>query len=165
MLKRPTLLAITLLVVAGACARSAYRDIPVSEAAQPATAAQQETYGVPEGTMVLLEVTASSHQHETGPSGAIRYEPYKIKVRCTSRLQLMEIREYRSFGRLQSDSISRAADCPADSFTAGFDREPTDGDTIHFVALDPPRDDWGVLVIANDKQHATPANSDAIGVA
>lgn len=130
------------------CAASAFRDVPESEA-QPASEEQMRQFDLDDGARVLLDLGPSSHSTDEGPTGSFKYQPYRFRVQCETRIRLAETREYRSWGRLQSDSLSRPADCPAGTLDGGLDNVQ-DGDTVYVTVVRPPSDSWRVLVVAAD---------------
>lgn len=140
-------LAIVLAVVMSSCASSAYRDIPEAQA-ERATAEQIRDFNLHSSAIVLLELGPSSEPLGGGAVvGAFEYQPYELRIRCTGRLRIFETREYRRWGRLQSDSISRPAECPEDKLAAGINGFKS-GDKVVLTAVRPPDDRWRILVVA-----------------
>ena len=143
--------AVVIAVSVGSCGgESGYADVPVEEKPTRATQAQQDRYGVDAGTLVLLELLPSSYEHETGPSGAFLYRPYRLVFDCDGYLQVQEHYEYRRFLRDKAETYADSAPCPSGRKERGLEKEPGDGDEVWISVVDSENDDWGVLVVATD---------------
>ena len=149
MLKRLALIAAFVLLLGACGGESGYADVPVEKEPTRATAAQQERYGVDGDTRVLLELLPSSYKHQTGPSGAFRYQPYELVFDCEGYLQVQEHYEYKKFLRPQAETNANSADCPSGRRARGLQREPGEGDVVWVGVVDSENDDWGVLVVAS----------------
>lgn len=151
MLRTRALLALaTALLLLAACGRSGFADVPVQDEPAPATPEQQRCYGVPPGTLVLIELLPTSFKHEVGPSGRFRYRPYELRARCSGWVRVQEAWEYwtlrRPF-RLQGDTVGRRADC-RETMERGLSLEPDRGDIVTLSVIDADNPDWGILVVA-----------------
>ena len=143
-LRRRFLLIAVLVLAAGCAGKSGYADVPLAGDPRPATVAQQQRYGVPAGTLVLLELLPTSYRHETGPAGAFRFRPYQIIARCQGHLQIHENREY---GGDQGEGVGSPASCTT-PMNSGFQSQPARGSKIVLVVIDSDNPLWGVLVVA-----------------
>lgn len=143
---------LVLFALLAACSRSPYADVPVQDNPTLATGEQQELYGIPSGTLVLLELLPTSFQDPTVPrhrAGGFTYMPYNLYVKCTDFIQLQEVREYSRFLQRKVDAVGRAAPCPKGTMERGLPEEPDQGDVLYLIAID-YAGDWGVLVVATD---------------
>jgi hypothetical protein len=142
-------LAIALGLALSSCASSAYSDIPEARA-EKASAEQIRDFNLTSRAIILLELGPSSEPLGGGAVvGAFSYQPYELRIRCTGRLRISETREYRSWGRLQSESLSRPAECPEDTLAAGISGFAS-GDKVVLTAVRPSNDAWRVLVVATE---------------
>ena len=144
MLSRRLVRIAAVILAAGCAGRSAYADVPVAGEPRPATVAQQQRYGVPAGTLVLLELLPTSYRFETGPAGAFRFRPYRMIARCQGRLQIQENREY---DRDQGEDVGSTASCTT-PMMSGFGSVPALGSEVVLGVIESENDRWGILVVA-----------------
>ena len=146
MLKKGVL-GLAIAVALSGCASSAYREVP-EVPARNATAEQIEEFELDAGATVLLDLGPSSEALDGRViAGAFPFQPYELRIRCTGTLRISETREYRSWGRLQSDSISRPAECPRATLASGLDGFKS-GDKVVLTVDRPPDADWRLLAVA-----------------
>lgn len=150
MLKRLAL-SVAFILLLEACGESGYAEIPIEKEPTKATAAQQERYGVDDDTLVLLELLPTSYRFQTGPYGGFHYQPYELVFDCEGYLPVQENYEYKKFLRPQGQAVGHAADCPSGHRPQGFTREPGSGDVVWVGVIDSENDDWGILVVATEK--------------